>query len=451
MASPWHAKYRKYKALMIAENAIVLQKYDDFEAKPFVDTLDGDSIVVGSEGYAPDTSLANISTDMHHILVSSKEVLPEVVSDTVGMWLRYSTTATFEGLSVSLTIHYGNELSSYFDHALILTGDTALQDYSESSVEGAYASLGKNVDEEHKANPTKVGRILSGVKGYAGSKLMYYKRAFNEALRDNEDIFGSPSNYSNLEDFEELEKIIIPEGDLTIDVGETGVVAPKTVTHIFVEGSATIEGMIDLSNITLIASGPIIVSEGVRGSNVTLYSKERIELNDSTHLQGLVMAEGDIVLNDSAAVVNNSVLITAGTVVDAGQGMGSLYITEGATVHGMLISTANARTLSEPAGDVFLSQGAQVTGVVFAKGVVENGTDVIGSVVAKSMACDGQPHCFGNGTINRLTLGAFYQPIDMKFQGDKSAFVMAQWMKDTDVNIESIRDADSDDEEDYDE
>ncbi len=452
MASPWLPKYRKYKALMMAESAIVLQKYDDSEAKPVVDTLDGDSIVVGTKGYAPDTSLANIGTDMHRILVSSKEVLPEVASDTVGMWLRYSTTAEYEGVSVSLTIHYGNELSSYFDHALIITGDTALQDYSESSVEGAYASMGKNVDGDHKANATKVGRITKGVLGYAGSKLMYYKRAFNEALGDNEDIFGSPTSYSRLEDFKGLKKIIIPEGDLTIDVGDDGVVKPQTVTHIFVEGTATVEGMIDLSNITLVASGSIVLSEGVRGSNVTLYSKERIELNDTTHIQGLVMAEGDVVLNDSAAVINNSVVMTAGTVVEAGQGMGSLYVTEGATAHGMLISTANGRNISEPAGNIFLSQGAQVTGVVFAKGFVENSTDVVGSVVAKSMSCDGQMHCFGNGTIDRLTLGTFYQPIDMKFKGDQSNFVMAQWIKDGEVDAVSIGNTDSDtDEEEYDE
>ncbi len=426
-ANPWRLKSNKYKAVAFAENAIILKKFDDLEPKPQTDSLDGDSIIVGSGGYAPDTSLQNIMQDMHRILISSKEVLPEVEADTVGMWLRYIATGLYRGQSRKVTIHYGRALSNYFRNALLITGDKTIEGASSSNILGTFLSKHKADPEAEDAAAQFVTSVTGGMIRYANGKYSYLKSEYNSTLEENEDVFSATSSYSRKEELLELDEIVIPGGDLTIEITDESLLRLPKLELIVVEGQIEITGKIDLSNCAIYASGQIIISDAVRGKGVTLYSKERIELKDSVSFQGLILSEGDIVLDNKSSVTDNSLLITAGAISLPEQGEGSIYIKDEAQAHGMIISAAMGGPKKTAIANVYIESDIEVTGVVFAKGAIDNQGTITGSAVAQTMACDGEKNCFGFGTIDRESLGGFYQPIDMRFQGDGNKLVISRW------------------------
>ncbi len=428
-ANPWRLKSNKYKATAFAENAILLQKFDDLEPKPKADSLEGDSMIVGSEVYAPDTSLQNIMQDMHRILISSKEVLPEVEADTVGMWLQYVATGLYRNQAQKVTIHYGRALSDYFRNALLITGDKPIEGASSSNILGTFLSKHKADPEAEDAEPQFITSVTGGMVSYANGKYSYLKSDFNSTLEENEDVFSTTSSYSRKEELLELEEIVIPGGDLSIEITDEELLKLPKLKKIVVEGQIEITGTIDLSNCEIYASGKIIVSDGVRGKGITLFSKERIELNDSVSLQGLILSEGDIVLDNKSSVTDNSLLITAGVISLPEQGEGSVYIKEEAQAHGMIISAAVGAPKKTVIANVYIESDIEVTGVVFAKGAIDNQGTIIGSAIAKTMACDGEVNCFGFGVIDRESLGGFYQPIDMILQGDVNKLVISRWQQ----------------------
>lgn len=348
-----------------------------------------------------------------HFRLDTSAILPTVNVDRGKPFLEITSQGRQGKDSLTVIARFGRRLDPLaFGGALTWENDIPVQSFSEHQIQGALKL--KTATPGITASPWPEGfSVSSYAEDFAAELFRQSEAGLSKALAKPKGESGnghfdshSPPNLERHEG-----EFRFPLGQIDIVGGAFDSWNLPGPAKFFSHGDIRLRGKIKLENITLASEGSIFIEGEVAGKGLHLFARGNISLMGKSQLELEAVAGGNIVLQDQAKTLGNSLLLVkkGGANKANGDTVCAIRISQEATAEGYLLAlgTGSRVVLAGPAN--------RVLGIVLADEAWLAGT-IDGSVAVRQLRCgeNKPPQCLGSVVIRRQGLPeGFLQPLKL--------------------------------------